>query len=90
MNYTLEVIAEGLEIPWGMAFLPRGGDEINLLVGSLKYEYLDMCVMQGDKVAAEEMLLKNIGRVRNVRVGPEGYIYVAVEDPGTIYKLIPE
>ncbi len=63
--------------------------ENHLLVGSLKYEYLTMCEIEDGKVISEEMLLKNIGRVRNVKVGPDGYIYVAVEEPGTIYRLIP-
>ena len=62
----------------------------NLLVGSLKYEYLNMCEIRDGKVVSEEMLLKNIGRVRNVKMGLDGYIYVAVEEPGIIYKLIPE
>jgi glucose/arabinose dehydrogenase len=45
--------------------------------------------MAGSKVVSEEMLLKGIGRVRNVKQGPDGYIYVAVEEPGRIYKIIP-
>ena len=59
-------------------------------MGSLKYEYLNMCTIENGKVVSEELLLKNIGRVRNVKVGPDGFIYVAVEDPGTIYRLLPE
>jgi aldose sugar dehydrogenase len=27
--------------------------------------------------------------MRNVEVGPEGFIYVAVENPGIIFKLVP-
>lgn len=78
--------------PCGMGFVT--GDRYPqwknaLLVGSLKYEYLNMCEIEDGKVISEEMLLKNIGRVRNVKVGPDGYIYVAVEEPGTIYRLIP-
>lgn len=60
-----------------------------LLVGSLKYQYLHMCELEDGKVISEEMLLKNIGRVRNVKMGLDGYIYVAVEDPGRVFKLIP-
>jgi glucose/arabinose dehydrogenase len=61
----------------------------NLLVGSLKYEYLHMCVMREGRIVSEEMLLKNIGRVRDVKMGRDGYIYVAVEEPGTVYRLVP-
>ncbi len=38
---------------------------------------------------SEEILLKNIGRMRDVAVSPDGYIYVAVERPGAIFRLIP-
>jgi glucose/arabinose dehydrogenase len=61
----------------------------NLLVGSLKYEYLDMCRIKNGKVVSEEMLLKNIGRLRKVKEGLDGYIYVGVEEPGIIYRILP-
>jgi len=35
------------------------------------------------------MLLKNIGRVRDVRMAPDGYLYISVENPGYIFKLVP-
>ena len=94
---------EGMEQPlhfWVPSIAPCGMDFVKsdryppwknrLMVGSLKYEYLNMCEIRDGKVVSEEMLLKNIGRVRNVKVGPDGYIYVAVEEPGIIYKLVPE
>jgi glucose/arabinose dehydrogenase len=100
--FTSSTEEEGMEQPlhyWVPSIAPCGMDFIvgdrypqwegNLLVGSLKYEYLNMCVIRNGKVVSEEMLLKNIGRLRNVKVGPDGYIYVGVEDPGTIYRLIP-
>jgi glucose/arabinose dehydrogenase len=78
--------------PSGMAFVTTNkyGDwEGNLLVGSLRFKYLDLVRINGDQVISEEPLLKNIGRVRNVKVGPDGLIYVAVEKPGYIFRLIP-
>ena len=30
-----------------------------------------------------------IGRVRNVVMGPDGLVYVAIENPGKIVRLIP-
>jgi glucose/arabinose dehydrogenase len=36
-----------------------------------------------------EKLLEGIGRVRNVVVSPEGLIYVAIESPGKIVRLMP-
>jgi glucose/arabinose dehydrogenase len=78
--------------PSGMAFVT--GDRYmpwkgNLLVGSLRFKYLDLCTIKNNKVVKEEMLFKNIGRVRDVRMGPDGYIYLAVENPGAIFRLTP-
>lgn len=78
--------------PSGMVFVtgeryPAWKDR--LLVGSLKYEYLHMCEIEDGRVISEEFLLKNIGRVRNVKMGLDGYIYVAMEEPGRVFRLIP-
>ncbi|MAM17799.1 MAG: hypothetical protein CME35_02360, partial [Gramella sp.] len=58
----------------------------NLLVGSLKFQYLELLRLDGKKIEKREKLLEDIGRVRNVKQGPDGNIYVAVEGNG-IFKL---
>jgi aldose sugar dehydrogenase len=78
--------------PCGMAFVTgnRYGDwENSLLIGSLRFEYLERCIIEDNKVVGHERLLEGIGRVREVKVSPEGYIHVGVENPGRIIKLIP-
>jgi glucose/arabinose dehydrogenase len=78
--------------PCGMTFLTGNkykGWENSLLIGSLRFEYLERCVIENHKVVKHERLLEGIGRVRNVKVSPDGYIYVGVENPGRILKLIP-
>ena len=60
-----------------------------MLVGSLRFKYLNRCKIKNGKVVGEEMLLKNIGRLRDVRMAPDGFIYVSVENPGFVFKLIP-
>jgi len=78
--------------PSGMTFITSKhypGWEGSLLVGSLRFEYLNLCRIDGQKVVSESTLLENIGRVRNVKQGPDGYIYVATEDPGTLYRIVP-
>lgn len=78
--------------PSGMAFVTGNrykGWKGDLLVGSLRFKYLNRCKIKDGKVVSEEMLLKNIGRLRDVRMAPDGFIYVAVENPGFIFKLIP-
>ncbi|MGX1929391.1 PQQ-dependent sugar dehydrogenase [Flagellimonas sp. 2504JD4-2] len=61
----------------------------NLLVGSLAFQYLERLVIENDKVTYREKLLDGMGRVRNVRQAPDGFIYVGIEGKG-IYKLVPK
>lgn len=93
---------EGIEMPihyWLPSIAPSGMTMVtsnkypnwkgNILVGSLKFAYLERLVLDGTKVTYRERLLKDIGRVRNVRQGPDGYIYVGVEGKG-ILRLVPK
>ncbi len=93
---------EGMESPvhyWVPSIAPCGMDFVTsdhypgwknqLLVGSLKFEYLNLCKLDGQKIVSEELLMKGLGRVRNVKQSTDGYIYVALEKPGIIYKLMP-
>ncbi|CAM3902657.1 Glucose/Sorbosone dehydrogenase domain-containing protein [Pontibacter korlensis] len=78
--------------PSGMAFVTGNrykGWEGDLMVGSLRFEYLARLKMEGNKITGEEKLLEDIGRVREVKMSPDGYLYVAVEEPGIIYRLVP-
>lgn len=88
IHYWLPSIA-----PSGMAFITtdKYGAEWNgsLLVGSLKFQYLERLEMDGTKVVKREKLAAEIGRVRDVQEGPDGLIYIAVEGKG-IYKLVPK
>ncbi|WP_378185015.1 PQQ-dependent sugar dehydrogenase [Aquimarina sp. W85] len=93
---------EGMEQPlyyWIPSIAPSGMDFITsdvypdwknaLLVGSLKFQYLELLILDTNKVVKRQKLVTDIGRVRNVRQGPDGYVYVAVESKG-IYKIIPK
>jgi aldose sugar dehydrogenase len=81
--------------PSGMAFVSsdkygaswRG----NLLVGSLKFGYLDRIVLQGRKVIREDKLLTELNqRIRDVRQGPDGLIYVLTDaSNGQLIRLLP-
>jgi len=61
----------------------------NLLVGALKYEDVRVLDIENDRVMHEEVILKNAGRVRDVVCGPDGAVYVVLNDPGTILRLTP-
>ncbi len=78
--------------PSGMTFVTTDtyGTDWNgsLLVGSLVFQYLERLEMDGTKVVNREKLMVDIGRIRDVKEGPDGFIYVAVEGKG-VYKLVP-
>ena len=87
LHYWIPSIA-----PSGTAFVEGNkykGWKGDLLVGSLRFNYLNRCKIKDGKIVGEELLLKNIGRMRDVRMGPDGYIYVDVENPGYVFKLVP-
>ncbi|MEP1446443.1 MAG: PQQ-dependent sugar dehydrogenase [Paraglaciecola sp.] len=58
-----------------------------VLVGSLKFAYVVALELDGNKVLSQETLFPGIGRVRNVKQGADGYIYVAT-DGGGIFKIV--
>jgi len=86
---------EGYESPiwyWDPSIAPSGmtfvtGDKYpdwhgHLLVGALRDEKLVLCHVDGDRITKAETVLEGIGRVRDVRQGPDGYIYVAIDGLG--------
>ncbi len=81
--------------PCGMAFVSSDlyGDWKNsILLGSLSFRYLERIKFDdlGRVIEREKLLEELNSRVRDVREGPDGYIYVALEQPGRIIKLLPE
>jgi aldose sugar dehydrogenase len=80
--------------PSGMAFytgerFPRW--QGSLFVGALRDQMLVRLQLDGDKVVKEERLLKNaLGRIRDVRAGPDGLIYLLTDDSdGMLARLDP-
>lgn len=80
--------------PSGMAFYE--GDKFpgwrgNLLIGALADELLVRLELDGEKVVKEERMLRNsIGRIRDVRVGPDGYVYLLNDEQrGVLARLEP-
>ena len=63
----------------------------NLFVGSLKFEQLVRLELAGDKVVHEERLLGGeLGRIRDVREGPDGLLYLLTDDEdGRLIRLLP-
>jgi glucose/arabinose dehydrogenase len=61
----------------------------NLLVGALAFEELRRLVIQNGQVVEQEMILKGIGRVRDVKFGPDGALYVVLNRPDKILRIVP-
>ena len=81
--------------PSGMAFVTseRYGTawQGSLLVGSLKFRYLARLELDGARVVKEDRLLPDLRqRVRDVRQGPDGFIYLLTDDRnGQLLRLVP-
>ena len=95
---------EGMEQPiyyWDPSIAPSGmafytgdlfpGWKGNLLVGALAGQHLARLVLDGEKIVAEEQLLTNLGdRIRDVRQGPDGAVWLLTDDPqGKVLRLVP-
>ena len=77
--------------PSGMAYVdsdiyPEWKNSI--LVGSLKFLYLERLEFDKNGVTKREKIFPGIGRVRDVNLGPDGYVYISVEAIG-IFKVLP-
>ena len=78
----------------GTAFPDWQGD---MIVASLRGEQLVRLTLNEQQVARQETLINGIGRIRDVRQGPNGIIYLAMDgdargfdgDPTPIVRLIP-
>jgi len=98
--FTTEVAKKGVADPvniWTPSIAPSGmaqvkGDNFpkwqnNILSGSLRFNYISRIELDNNQVITEERILKDIGRVRDIEMGADGYIYVGVEDPGRIIRI---
>jgi aldose sugar dehydrogenase len=74
--WSPSIATSGLLVYTGDAFPQWKG---NIFVGGLAGEQLVRLIMDGSNVLSEEILLKDIGRIRDVRQSPEGYIYLAID-----------
>lgn len=79
--------------PSGMAFYSGGafpGWKGNLLIGALRGQALHRLELDGEKVVHEERLLQGQARLRDVRVGPDGFVYLLTDErPGRLLRLEP-
>ncbi len=62
----------------------------NLLVSALKHQLIFRLELDGRKVVKEEVILKESGRVRDIKTAPDGSIYVLIDRRGMILRLTPD
>lgn len=93
--FAQDTVREGMEQPiqyWVPSIAPSGMSFVtsdrypdwkgHLLVGSLKFGMVELLRLDGDRVVSREEVLQGIGRVRSLKQGPDGYIYVGVTGQG--------
>ena len=83
-HWTPSIAVCGMKIYKGEEFGSWNG---NILVTSLKFEYLERVVVNDRKMVGREIIYEPGSRVRDVEIDPLGNIYVALENPGRIVKL---
>jgi len=84
------IATSGLLVYTGSAFPAWRG---NLFVGGMAGEQLARLTLDGQRVVNEETLAQRIGRIRDVRQGPDGFIYLAIDhrsgQPTAVVRLEP-
>jgi glucose/arabinose dehydrogenase len=78
-----------LAIYKGAAFPDWYGD---LFVGALVDQEVRRINLESGKVAGEESIFTEVGaRIRDVRAGPDGYLYILTDsESGKIFRVVPD
>jgi len=83
------IATSGLMIYTGDLFPAWKG---SIFAGGLAGQQMARLTMDGQRVVREETLLQGLGRVRDIRQSPDGYIYVAIDgraEPSAVVRLEP-
>jgi glucose/arabinose dehydrogenase len=86
LHWTPSIAVCAVDFYTGNRF-PRWKND--LFVGALAAQELRRVSLAGGKVVHQEVLLKDVGRVRDVVSGPDGYLYIAFNGPDRIARLMP-
>lgn len=78
--------ASGLDVVRGNAFPQWRGD---LVAGGLSGQNVDRIRVSGGSLVEREELIHGMGRVRDVATAPDGTIYVVLNGPDKIIRLVP-
>jgi len=61
----------------------------SLLAGALVFKYIERIGLKNDKVVYRSKIAENLGRPRDIKQGPDGFVYVSIEGKG-VYKILPK
>jgi glucose/arabinose dehydrogenase len=88
-QWSPSIAPAGMTLYRGAAFPQYQG---NILITALAGKALHRLVLDGDKVVQEEKLLTSLdSRLRDVRTGPDGLIYILTDGPaGKLLRLTPQ
>jgi glucose/arabinose dehydrogenase len=61
----------------------------SLLAGALVFKYIERIGLKNDKVVYRSKIAEVLGRPRDIKQGPDGFVYISIEGKG-IYKILPK
>ena len=90
LYWVPSIAVAGIEFYEGEAFPDWTG---KLLVGGMASGELHLLTIEGGEVRRDDIILKGRGRIRDVASGPDGYIYLLLNDgsprTGRIVRMVP-
>lgn len=89
LQWTPSIAPSGMVFYTGEKF---PGWKDSLFVGALAGQHLRRVVLRGREVVREEVLLsRTVGRIRDVRQGPDGNLYLLTDERnGAVYRIEPD
>ena len=86
LHWTPSIAPSGMAFVTGNRYPNWTG---NIMNGALKFQLLSRVEIENGEYVHEERILEGIGRIRDVEMGPDGYIYFSNESEGTISRIVP-
>lgn len=86
LHWTPSIAPCGLAFYTGDAFPQWQND---LFAGSLRNQTLRRLRLQDQEVVEQEVVIKGAGRIRQVVDGPDGNLYVVLNAPDRVVRLVP-
>jgi glucose/arabinose dehydrogenase len=86
LHWTPSIAVCGLDFYTGNLF-PKWQND--LIVGALRYEQVRILEIENNRIVDDQVILSDYGRVRDVTCGPDGAIYVVLNEPDKIIRITP-